>query len=99
MPPTSCETQLRRSDIVLNGVAPPAGSVLTVPGDLSVVGFDDSILATTAPPLTTVRQPFAQMGGVAYRILSDRIEGREPSSLLVELATTLIVRGSTAPRR
>lgn len=70
-----------------------------MPGDLSVVGFDDSILATTAPPLTTVRQPFAQMGGVAYRILSDRIEGREPSSIRVELATTLIVRGSTAPRR
>ena len=73
---------------------------LAVPGDLSVVGFDDSVLATTAsPPLTTVRQPFAQMGAVAYRILSDRIEGREPSTLRVELATTLIVRGSTAPRR
>jgi LacI family xylobiose transport system transcriptional regulator len=65
-----------------------------------VVGFDDSVLATTAsPPLTTVRQPFAQMGAVGYRILSDRIEGREPSTLRVELATTLIVRGSTAPRR
>ena len=73
---------------------------LAVPGDLSVVGFDDSVLATTAsPPLTTVRQPFAQMGAVGYRILSDRIEGREPSTLRVELATTLIVRGSTASYR
>ena len=71
---------------------------LAVPGDLSVVGFDDSVLATTAsPPLTTVRQPFAQMAAVAYRILRDRIESREPESLGVELATTLIVRDSTAP--
>ena len=73
---------------------------LAVPADLSVVGFDDSIVATTAsPPLTTVRQPFAQMAAVAYRILRDRIESREPDSLGVELATTLIVRDSTAPRR
>ena len=73
---------------------------LAVPGDLSVVGFDDSIFATTAsPPLTTVRQPFAQMSAVAYRMLRDRIESRESNSLRVELATTLIVRDSTAPRR
>jgi LacI family transcriptional regulator len=73
---------------------------LSVPGDLSVVGFDDSIFATTAsPPLTTVRQPFAEMGAIAYRILTDRIAGREPPLLRVELAATLIVRDSTAPRR
>ena len=70
---------------------------LQVPGDLSVVGFDDSLLATTASPrLTTVSQSFAQMGEVAYRILSDRMEGRESPSLHVELATTLVVRDSTA---
>ena len=71
---------------------------LQVPGDLSVVGFDDSVLAATASPLlTTVSQSFAQMGEVAYRILSDRMEGRESPSLHVELATTLVVRDSTAP--
>jgi LacI family transcriptional regulator len=71
---------------------------LCVPEDLSVVGFDDCVLAaTSSPPLTTVRQPFVQMGEVAYRILRDQMEGRESDSLRVELATTLIVRESTAP--
>jgi len=70
---------------------------LGVPRDLSVVGFDDSLLAATASPqLTTVRQPFAEMGQVAHRLLIDQMEGREPNSLRVELATTLIVRESTA---
>ena len=71
---------------------------LSVPGDLSVVGFDDNLLAAAAsPPLTSVRQPFAQMGAVAYRILADQMEGREPNSIRVELATTLVARESTAP--
>lgn len=70
---------------------------LVVPRDLSVVGFDDSLLAaTSSPQLTTVRQPFAEMGQVAHRLLIDQMEGREPNSLRVELATTLIVRESTA---
>jgi len=61
------------------------------------IGFDDSLLAATASPqLTTVRQPFAEMGQVAHRLLIDQMEGREPNSLRVELATTLIVRESTA---
>ncbi len=69
---------------------------LAVPRDLSVVGFDDSLLAATASPqLTTVRQPFAEMGQVAHRLLTDQMEGREPNTLRVELATTLIVREST----
>ena len=71
---------------------------LAVPRDLSVVGFDDSLFAaTSSPQLTTVRQPFAEMGQVAHRLLTDQMEGREPNSLRVELATTLIVRESTAP--
>lgn len=71
---------------------------LRVPVDLSVVGFDDGVLAATASPqLTTVRQSFAQMGEVAYRILNEQIEGRESEALHVELATTLLVRESTAP--
>jgi LacI family transcriptional regulator len=70
---------------------------LAVPRDLSVVGFDDSLLAaTSSPQLTTVRQPFAEMGQVAHRLLTDQMEGREPNTLRVELATTLIVRESTA---
>jgi LacI family transcriptional regulator len=73
---------------------------LSVPGDLSVVGFDDSAYASaSSPQLTTVRQPFVQMGEVACQLLTDQIEGRDPASVRVELAATLVVRESTAPPR
>jgi LacI family transcriptional regulator len=71
---------------------------LKVPSDLSVVGFDDSVYASvSSPPLTTVRQPFVQMGEVAYQLLTDQIEGRDPAPVRVELAATVVVRDSTAP--
>ena len=73
---------------------------LRVPEDLSVVGFDDLELATWAsPPLTTVRQPLAEMGGTAARTLLELADGREVPHPRVELATTLVVRDSTAPPR
>ena len=75
-------------------------SGLSVPGDLSVVGFDDSMYASaSSPQLTTVRQPFVQMGEVAYQLLSDQMEGRDPAAVRVELAATLVIRESTAPPR
>jgi LacI family transcriptional regulator len=73
---------------------------LCVPNDLSVVGFDDSMYASaSSPQLTTVRQPFAQMGEVAYQLLADQMEGRDPASVRVELAATLVIRDSTAQLR
>ncbi|MBL7255597.1 LacI family DNA-binding transcriptional regulator [Paractinoplanes lichenicola] len=70
---------------------------LRVPEDVSVVGFDDINAARwSAPPLTTVRQPFAEMGRVAMRRLLRLIAGEELASPRVELATQLIVRKSTA---
>jgi LacI family transcriptional regulator len=72
----------------------------SVPRDLSVVGFDDSMYASaSSPQLTTVRQPYLQMGEVAYQLLSDQIDGRDPASIRVELAATLVVRDSTTPPR
>jgi DNA-binding LacI/PurR family transcriptional regulator len=74
-------------------------SGLSVPRDLSVVGFDDSTYASApSPQLTTVRQ-FAQMGEVAYQLLTDQMEGRNPASVRVELAATLVIRDSTAQPR
>ncbi|MBM2615763.1 substrate-binding domain-containing protein [Actinoplanes sp. LDG1-06] len=71
---------------------------LRVPEDVSVVGFDDINAARwSAPPLTTVRQPFAEMGRVAMRRLLRLIAGDELASPRVELATQLIIRKSTAP--
>ena len=69
---------------------------LSVPDDLSVVGFDDLPVARWAsPPLTTVRQPLAYMGRMAAQMLHNLIEGQELDSYHVELATELIVRAST----
>jgi LacI family transcriptional regulator len=71
---------------------------LRLPEDLSIVGFDDAGLAPfVTPPMTTVRQPLAEMGRIAVSLLSRLIERRTVEALRVELATQLIVRGSTAP--
>ncbi|WP_017583798.1 LacI family DNA-binding transcriptional regulator [Nocardiopsis valliformis] len=71
---------------------------LSVPDDVSVVGFDDLPEARWAtPPLTTVRQPLRDMAQMATRMLFDLINGNEPETTRVELATRLIQRDSTAP--
>ena len=69
-----------------------------IPEDLSVVGFDDLPMSRWfSPPLTTVRQPLAEMGRTAAAMLTAMIEEREPHGRQVELATELVVRSSTAP--
>jgi LacI family transcriptional regulator len=71
---------------------------LRVPEDLSVVGFDDTqVAAWSSPPLTTVRQPLAQMGWVALRTALRLASERPLPEYPVQLATTLVVRASTAP--
>lgn len=73
---------------------------LNVPADLSVVGFDDTYNAMwVEPPLTTVKQPLRQMGRVAARTVLDLAAGKVPDSHHVQLATSLVVRESTAPPR
>lgn len=69
---------------------------LRVPEDLSIVGFDDTQLSRMAsPPLTTVRQPLHEMGAVAVRTALRLAAGETIDSHHVELATHLVVRGST----
>jgi LacI family transcriptional regulator len=65
---------------------------LSLPGDLSVAGFDDTTLARTVwPPLTTIRQPMFELAHTATEILiSDETSHRR-------LPHQLIERGSTAP--
>lgn len=73
---------------------------LSVPRDLSVVGFDDLPISRWAsPPLTTVRQPLAEMGRVGVQLLQALLEAREVDTYHVELATSLVVRASTAAPR
>ena len=71
---------------------------LRIPQDLSVVGFDDTFLASrSVPPLTTVAQPLLEMGRVATRSLAQMITNDVVSTRHIELATRLVVRDSTAP--
>jgi LacI family transcriptional regulator len=71
---------------------------LDVPGDLSVVGFDDPEWAPlTGPPLTTLAQPIYEMGVRAARMLLEGIEdGPDEESRRVLLEPWLVVRESTA---
>jgi len=70
---------------------------LRVPQDLSVIGFDDLPVARwVSPPLTTVRQPLAEMGRAAAQMLDELIDGLPLRMNRVELSTELIVRESTA---
>jgi LacI family transcriptional regulator len=70
---------------------------LRVPGDVSVVGFDDVPEARWAsPPLTTVRQPLLEMGALAARTVLRLTGDSGLPAHGVELPTRLITRGSTA---
>lgn len=69
---------------------------LRIPDDLSVVGFDDVVEAKLAsPPLTTIRQPIAEIGAAALRSLLD-LRGGHAISRRLELATELVSRGSVS---
>ena len=69
-----------------------------VPDELSIIGFDDSFMASrTTPPLTTVAQPLVEMGQLATRSLAQLISGNLIGTRHIELATHLVVRDSTAP--
>jgi LacI family transcriptional regulator, xylobiose transport system transcriptional regulator len=71
---------------------------LTIPRDLSVVGFDDLPIARwIGPPLTTVRQPLTEMAEAAARLVIDLSRGKRPAALRADLATRLVERSSTAP--
>jgi len=73
---------------------------LRVPDDLSVVGFDDVPLAArVSPPLTTVRQPIAQIGVTAVDLLIEMLKGNPPEQDEHLFDTELIIRSSTAPLR
>jgi LacI family transcriptional regulator len=71
---------------------------LSVPRDVSVVGFDDVLFAATShPPLTTVRQPLRQMGQMAATTLLGLIRGdgdQTPGSVIT-VYPELVVRKST----
>lgn len=87
------------SDLQAMGVLEAARLArMQVPAQLSLVGFDDIPLSRwMSPPLTTVRQPLAEMAGTAVRLVLSHWEAVSNEDRSVELATTLVVRESTGP--
>jgi len=80
----------------VGAMAAAPSAVCAFPDDLSVAGFDDIDLArATGPMLTTVRQPLQEMGRMAVSLLIRLLERQRLDALHIELATELIVRGST----
>lgn len=71
---------------------------LRIPNDMSVIGFDDVLEASSMrPALTTVRQPLTDMGRVAAQMLLEYIEKPDLATRRVILNTELIVRESCMP--
>jgi LacI family repressor for deo operon, udp, cdd, tsx, nupC, and nupG len=71
-----------------------------VPGEVSVVGFDDMDYAfSSVPPLTSVRQPRREIGRRAMQMMVDLLSGKELVKRFHKAGAELVVRASTAPPR
>jgi len=88
------------SDLYALGVYEAARSLgLTIPGDLSVVGYDDLRIAQWAgPPLTTVHVPLVAMAEQAVHLVMRLSDEPELAFSRIDIDTSLVVRGSTAAR-
>jgi len=85
------------SDVLALGAIRAARRMgLNVPGDVSVVGYDDSaFMACIDPPLTTVRQPIEAMGQAVVAMLVSQIAGTPVPADALVFEPELVVRGST----
>jgi len=71
---------------------------IDVPGELSVIGFDDIPEAIqVTPPLTTIRQPMQRLGAGAAELLVALMSGETPDAMRLQLPTRLVRRATTAP--
>jgi LacI family transcriptional regulator len=93
VPPTAIFAANDLSAIQTIDVARSLG--LSVPGDVSVIGFDNiPESGLTEPPLTTIDQSIQQMGKEAVRLLVDLLEGTTDRPQQITLPTALVVRQS-----
>jgi LacI family transcriptional regulator len=73
---------------------------LSVPRDISIVGFDNiAFAALTKPALTTVNLPLNELGRRAIEVLIRSVEDAEQQGIEIRIPTNLIIRQSTAPAR
>jgi DNA-binding LacI/PurR family transcriptional regulator len=83
--------------LALGAIRAARRSGLSVPADVSVVGYDDSaFMSCTDPPLTTVRQPIDAIGRAAVEMLAGQIEGSPVSADELFFEPEIVARGSTA---
>lgn len=70
---------------------------LNVPSDVSIIGFDNTILASVAnPPLTTIAQPIEQMGTAVINLIVEQLQGESSVKQRIIMRPELIIRESTA---
>jgi DNA-binding LacI/PurR family transcriptional regulator len=95
-PPTAI---FAANDEIAFGVIDAATEMgVEIPRQLSVVGVDDRpMAAVTRPALTTLRQPFNEVGKAATDLLIQRIDGEEVAHETLLFRPSLIMRSSTAP--
>jgi LacI family xylobiose transport system transcriptional regulator len=98
IPPTAI---FASSDLYALGVYEAARSLgFAIPGNLSVVGYDDLRIAQWAgPPLTTVHVPLVAMAEQAVHLIMRLRDEPELAFSRIDIDTTLVVRESTAPPR
>lgn len=98
---TGATAVLAYNDLVAIGILSRLAELhVSVPGELSVIGFDDIPLAAmVTPPLTSVSAPTALAGQTAVEILLERLRHAAPPATgdVRRLPATLVLRGSTAP--
>ena len=82
-------------EIAMGAYAAAAERRLSIPSDLAVTGWDDIPVARfLTPALTTVRQPLAEIGAVAARLVVDRVAGRRKKPISAVLPTEILIRSS-----
>jgi LacI family transcriptional regulator len=70
---------------------------ISIPHDVSLIGFDDFNLATfTDPQITVVSQPVSEIGRAAARLLFERLSGKSEPPKKIRFETKLVVRGSVS---
>ncbi|MCM3255521.1 MULTISPECIES: LacI family DNA-binding transcriptional regulator [Priestia] len=86
------------NDLLAAGVIQAAKEAnLNLPEDLSIVGFDNTVLSTTTSPmLTTVSQPIKEMGAKVVDLLLQEMEESKPHKERLLLSPELVIRQSTA---
>jgi LacI family repressor for deo operon, udp, cdd, tsx, nupC, and nupG len=87
-------------EMAFGAIAAAHRAGLSVPADLSVIGFDDIYLSEAfQPALTTISQPRADVGRAAMTVLLDILAGKGAPAAPIVLPTTLQIRSSTAAPR